>query len=446
MVGRIRDRLVQELGDDSVFMDVESVPGAVDFRTALRRAVESCDIMLVIIGPTWQRAWSADDVRESTDWLQTEIELGLASEVVSVLPVVVGDTPVPEPHELPVPVRQLAYLQAARVRGDPDFRTDVDRMLMRSPFRRRRYGRSRMLPPAAIGVVGAGAMALTALVLWYGPGSDGGPDSTLGLRDVDVARTAVAENRVVATAGSVSVDSTQPSVDEVDSLPLDGAVLWLDASDASTVRTDDRGRVQSWLDKSSSGWDFDVVSGDVESGNRFLDGRSLIDVEGGYVAARVNGLDVGEFTAFVVLQKDPNADVRNGRIFSGSSGSSDWWSNNGVALTQGGGTGLRVERREEGVFLRQFNTTSARVLAVRVTDRSSEIIAEGEHVGSAVNASHDWGNATELFLMGRDDEPGTNGYLAEVIVFPNALSDNEIESVGTYLSKKWGLEWESGQE
>ena len=67
MAGRIRDRLVHEFGEPSVFMDVESVPGAVDFRQALRQAVEYCDIMLVIIGPTWQALWSADDIHSGVE-------------------------------------------------------------------------------------------------------------------------------------------------------------------------------------------------------------------------------------------------------------------------------------------------------------------------------------------------------------------------------------------
>lgn len=48
------------------------------------------------------------------------------------------------------------------------------------------------------------------------------------------------------------------------------------------------------------------------------------------------------------------------------------------------------------------------------------------------------------FLIGADDAAGSihlylKGYMGEVIVYPNALSDNDRKTVESYLSDKWGI-------
>ena len=45
--------LVKLLGRDSVFMDVDSIALGQDFRHILHERLESCDLMLALIGPGW---------------------------------------------------------------------------------------------------------------------------------------------------------------------------------------------------------------------------------------------------------------------------------------------------------------------------------------------------------------------------------------------------------
>lgn len=52
-VGRLRDRLKAEFGDQSVFRDLTDIPPGADFRDILGRETNGCDVMLVVIGPLW---------------------------------------------------------------------------------------------------------------------------------------------------------------------------------------------------------------------------------------------------------------------------------------------------------------------------------------------------------------------------------------------------------
>src|SRR5262249_36868548 len=48
--------LVARLGEDSVFMDVDSIALGRDFRSVLQEATAACDLMLVLIGRNWADA------------------------------------------------------------------------------------------------------------------------------------------------------------------------------------------------------------------------------------------------------------------------------------------------------------------------------------------------------------------------------------------------------
>ncbi len=55
VTGRIHDRLVKDFGPGAVFMDVDSIPYGVDFRTYLDEQVSQCEVFLAVIGRDWLR-------------------------------------------------------------------------------------------------------------------------------------------------------------------------------------------------------------------------------------------------------------------------------------------------------------------------------------------------------------------------------------------------------
>jgi len=129
--GRIYDHLVQSFGAGSVFKDVDSIPVGADFPSHIQRILRQATAQVVIIGPRWL------DIRDEAgrsrlqnpgDFVRQEIETGLASGI-PVIPVLVEGATMPPAQVLPASVAPLTRLQAVNIRFDPDFTTDVRRLI-----------------------------------------------------------------------------------------------------------------------------------------------------------------------------------------------------------------------------------------------------------------------------------------------------------------------------
>jgi formylglycine-generating enzyme required for sulfatase activity len=128
------DRLCDHLvlaGHFEVFQDVDRMPPGFDFRRVLAEKVAGCDVFLAVIGDAWLAMSGPDGSRrldDPADWVRIEIEAALAREI-PVVPVLVGTAPVPKAAELPESLRELAFRHGVRVRPNPDFRHDVERLI-----------------------------------------------------------------------------------------------------------------------------------------------------------------------------------------------------------------------------------------------------------------------------------------------------------------------------
>jgi predicted Ser/Thr protein kinase len=133
VAGRIHDHLVLRFGAESVFKDVDTIPLGANFRTYLESVVNCCVVQLVIIGRAWLAVQDENGetrLNDSADWVRIEIEAALARDI-PIIPLLVQGAAMPKEKQLPPSLRELAYLQGAAVRRDPDFKADIDR-LMRS--------------------------------------------------------------------------------------------------------------------------------------------------------------------------------------------------------------------------------------------------------------------------------------------------------------------------
>jgi hypothetical protein len=128
--GRIYDRLVAKFGRTNVFKDVDDVPPGVNFGAYIHDSLQQCAVALVIIGPRWLDAQTADGGRrldDSADWVRIEVETALTLGL-TVLPLLVEGARVPKAAELPDSLRELAQINSVNVRNDPDFARDMDRV------------------------------------------------------------------------------------------------------------------------------------------------------------------------------------------------------------------------------------------------------------------------------------------------------------------------------
>jgi hypothetical protein len=124
LAGRLRDRLAVDFGEENVFFDVDSIPPGTDFRDVIHERVAASDVVLALIGTGWDltRLAGPDDY--------VRMELGEAlRQHKPLIPVLIGETAMPEPSELPEELLPIAYLDALQIRPDPDFRHDSSELV-----------------------------------------------------------------------------------------------------------------------------------------------------------------------------------------------------------------------------------------------------------------------------------------------------------------------------
>ncbi len=124
------DGLSHRLPSASVFMDIDSIPPGADFEQHIRREIEICDLVLVLIGDNWLES-SADGatrrIDAPDDFVRLEIESALASPRVKVLPVLVEGAEMPRAVDLPASIRPLARLNAMEL-DDRRWTADLRRL------------------------------------------------------------------------------------------------------------------------------------------------------------------------------------------------------------------------------------------------------------------------------------------------------------------------------
>jgi hypothetical protein len=133
VAGRIYDRLVQAFGGDAVFKDVDSVPLGIAFRKHIETSLARTHVVLVVIGPTWTSARNEQGetrILLENDLVRLEVETALALEV-PVIPLLVGGATMPSPGEMPESILELRARNGMCVRPDPDFHSDMNRLISR---------------------------------------------------------------------------------------------------------------------------------------------------------------------------------------------------------------------------------------------------------------------------------------------------------------------------
>jgi formylglycine-generating enzyme required for sulfatase activity len=127
--GRLADRL-QEAFPEQLFMDVDSIAPGLDFVQVLQEQVAKCDVLLAVIGKNWVDARDATGARRldnPEDYVRIEIASALTQNKL-VIPVLMGNTLMPRPSELPEAIKPLARHNAVRLTHDR-FRTDVQSLI-----------------------------------------------------------------------------------------------------------------------------------------------------------------------------------------------------------------------------------------------------------------------------------------------------------------------------
>lgn len=111
------DELSDHFGKESVFMDIDTLAPGDDFVEAIERAVGNCHALVALIGPQWLNIRSPSGARrldEPNDFVRLEIGAALKRNV-GVIPVLLGNAPMPRADELPPEIAALTRRQALEI-------------------------------------------------------------------------------------------------------------------------------------------------------------------------------------------------------------------------------------------------------------------------------------------------------------------------------------------
>jgi TIR domain len=131
IAGILRENLEKQFGKGSVFLDVESIPYGLDFRTRVNHAIEQSDLVLVIIGKSWLNITSPEGQRRidsPTDYVRLEIEAAL-NRAINVIPVLVDNASMPLASQLPSTLQPLIYRNAAEIRPGRDLNYHIQQLV-----------------------------------------------------------------------------------------------------------------------------------------------------------------------------------------------------------------------------------------------------------------------------------------------------------------------------
>lgn len=172
--GRLDDNLRTLLPEVEVFRDVKTIEGGADFLDAINAALQSCGVVLAIIGPRWATVTDAAGSRRldnPADPTRMEIATALARSDVRVIPVLVEGATMPTADQLPDDLKDLARRNAVEL-SDRRWTYDVGHLIatvcralgVEPPAGAVR--RPRWLWPA---IAAVGVLVLIAGFLWLRP-------------------------------------------------------------------------------------------------------------------------------------------------------------------------------------------------------------------------------------------------------------------------------------
>ena len=232
------------------------------------------------------------------------------------------------------------------------------------------------------------------------------------------------------TAIDLGISLTSPIGGAGGFSPLDlGPVLWLDASDTSTI-TESGGVVSQWDDKSGNGYDVTqgTAAAQPSSGTRTLNSLNVIDFGGNdYMQVAFGTTYTQPNTVFLVGQFDTGLsvtmfdgdDATNRNLFSYSSTEPAWRMFAGSSVT--GGTA----DSNAHVFRLVYNGASSTGHVDAVATIS------GNPGGASIDGCTVGSNYAGTFNL--------DGFIAEVIVVDGTLTAGQIADTESYLANKWGI-------
>jgi hypothetical protein len=113
-------QLSHHLPATPVFMDLDSIEAGTDFAEAIKAGVDSCRVLVALIGPKWLTLGDGEGRRrldDPDDYVRFEIRTALERRV-RVIPVLVDGATMPQRQQLPDDLGRLTRLNALQMSYD----------------------------------------------------------------------------------------------------------------------------------------------------------------------------------------------------------------------------------------------------------------------------------------------------------------------------------------
>lgn len=105
--------LIKHFPKSNIFKDFNTISPGVDFEESIENALESCDVLLVLISNQWLNITDANGnrrINNENDYVHLEIATALKRNIC-VIPVLFDDAALPAADELPVDLKKLTRRQ-----------------------------------------------------------------------------------------------------------------------------------------------------------------------------------------------------------------------------------------------------------------------------------------------------------------------------------------------
>jgi hypothetical protein len=228
VAGRLKDRMVEAFGEDNIFYDVDSIEPGFDFRDAIAERLRDADAVLAVIGP----GWDPERLRDENDFVRIELEQTLRSGT-RLIPTLIAPAVMPTPGDLPESLKSLAFRNGVHVRPDPDFDTDVERLLKGLSGSEEGAARWIRLRRAQVALLGSALAAAVVVLFIVITALSGGGDPNDG---GESAQTTVGA-MTAAPFSSASPPSAATTAAAISSTPTTAAATTAAAIDSTPTTT-----------------------------------------------------------------------------------------------------------------------------------------------------------------------------------------------------------------
>ena len=120
--------LRSHFGADRIFKDTDNIPPGADFLKFIKSELETCSVLLAIIGREWLTIQDPRLKRRRLDnpddFLRVEVATALKNERIRVIPILIERAPMPAAQDLPSDLAELSFRNAVEL-SDGRWESDV---------------------------------------------------------------------------------------------------------------------------------------------------------------------------------------------------------------------------------------------------------------------------------------------------------------------------------